>query len=166
MPTFRSSPVPCLRLHRALTTGHYSRARASRHPRPLSAGTSGGGSCADPPPLATAWHQPSNCQRFNGTRSRRAAPPLSVCHRNRRFLRKTISFFLARRRTTPIAPHMHAGWPSTGMPVLSLSVVPSSPSSSLVESRNSPPGAGRLSLMTNYQNPERKRGHSESSIST
>jgi len=36
--------------------------------------TSGVRSCADPPPLATACHRPPNCQRPNGTRSRRAAP--------------------------------------------------------------------------------------------
>src|SRR5208282_699673 len=35
---------------------------------------SGFRSCADPPPLATACHRPPNCQRPNGTRSRRAVP--------------------------------------------------------------------------------------------
>ena len=60
------------------STLHASR---STPPAPPSSGTSGGGSCADPPPLATAWYQPSNCQKTTGTRSRRAVPPLSVCHR-------------------------------------------------------------------------------------
>ena len=60
------------------STLHASR---STPPAPPSSGTSGGGSYADPPPLATAWYQPSNCQKTTGTRSRRAAPPLSVCHR-------------------------------------------------------------------------------------
>src|SRR5208337_2014996 len=66
---FRSPPaLPST----SLTTGHYPLA-----PRPTlhaSRQTSGVRSCADPPPLATACHRPPNCQRPNGTRSRRAAP--------------------------------------------------------------------------------------------
>ena len=40
-----------------------------------------------PSPLATAIHRPQNCQRPNGTRSRRAARLYSVCHRTRQFVR-------------------------------------------------------------------------------
>jgi len=43
-------------------------------PTLYDAGTSGFRSCADPPPLATAWHQPPICQRANRARSRRGAP--------------------------------------------------------------------------------------------
>src|SRR5271166_987876 len=59
----------------SLTAGHYpqhSTLHTPRHPRRHPPGPAGAGR-ADPPPLATAWHQPSNCQRLTGTRSRRAA---------------------------------------------------------------------------------------------
>ena len=68
----------------SLATGHCSFA---------SCPTSGVRPRADSSPLATAIHRQPNCQRPNGTRSRRAARLCSVCHRNsacyrtRQFLR-------------------------------------------------------------------------------
>src|SRR5208282_5866784 len=79
-----------------------------------------------------------NWQRPNGTRSRRAARPYSVCHRNsvcyrtRQFLRTNRSFFphspppdryplsRGRRRSRPVAPGVPAGplWVAVRIPSL------------------------------------------------
>jgi len=50
-------------------TGHCPFAPRPTAPRP----TGGVRSCADPPPLASAWHRPPNWERRNGARSRGAA---------------------------------------------------------------------------------------------
>src|SRR5208337_543567 len=141
---FLSAPVPSHRIHWPLTTDYCSRAtvlpplaprstphapRSTPHQR-VQAGHR-------PFPAGYCHHRPPNCQRLNGTRSRRAAGPYSVCHRNsvcyqtRQFLRTNPSvsprspppdrrpFARGRRRSTPGAPDVPVGWPSAGVPVLS-----------------------------------------------
>jgi len=67
---FLSPPASSLQFHWSLATGYWPPfSRPTPH-----AETSGFRSCADPPPLATAWHQPPICQRANRARSRRGAP--------------------------------------------------------------------------------------------
>src|SRR5208282_2904025 len=128
---FSCRAISPLCIHWPLTTGHCSFApRLTRQASGFRPGT-------DLPPLATAIHRHPNWERPNGTRSRRAARPYSVCHRNsvcyqtRQFLRTNPSvsprspppdrrpFARGRRRSTPGAPDVPVGWPSAGVPVLS-----------------------------------------------
>ena len=105
-----------------LATGHSSFAPAS---------PAGSGRARTLPPLATAIHRQPNWQRPDGTRSRRAARPYSVCHRNsacyrtKQFLRANPSvpprspppdrrpFARGRRRSAPVAPDEPAGCPKS-----------------------------------------------------
>jgi len=125
--------------------GHWSPAP---RPAPHHVGASGVGSCANPPPLATAIHRPPDWQRPSGARSRRSASLYSVCHRTRQLFRTAQSvsprspppnrwpFARGWRPSTPGAPDVPAGCPSAAMPVLSLL--------SLI-SRNSPKQLGMVS---------------------
>ena len=82
--SFPSSPVSSLRIHWPLTTGYCSRAmghyplasRPTPHaPRRPPLGPAGSGH-AQTLPRWHLCHRPSDCQRPNGTRSRRAPPYL------------------------------------------------------------------------------------------
>ncbi len=130
----------------SLTTSHSPLAPRSTPHAPPSAGTSGVRSCADPPPLATLT--PTAALPRDRTGPALDERPLStngrsilLCHRTGRFLRKNQTvlphsppphrrpFSRGRRRSTPVAPGVPAGWPSGAMPVLCLLslIPPSSP---------------------------------------
>ncbi len=84
---FLSSPARFLRIHWPLTTGH--RPLFSRHSlRPPYRPPDQRGRVVRRSPHWLLCHQPPDCHRPNGARSRRATLSIiSVCHRTRQFLR-------------------------------------------------------------------------------
>ena len=117
---FLSPPAPCLRLHGALTTGHYSHApRATRLHPPVPAGS---GRAQTLP----RWLLPDTDSRFGKDRTGPDRDERSLSFSmapNRAILRKNQSVFprsppldrrpfsRGRRRSTPVAPSLPAGWP-------------------------------------------------------
>ncbi len=121
--------------------------RATDHYSPVPRPTSGVRSCADPPPAGHCLTPTAELRKIEWARSGRA-DPLSYYAPNQAIpAEKSIRYSLlaavgpftfshGRRRATPVAPSVPAGWPYGAIPVLCLL--------SLI-SRNSPNQLGMVS---------------------
>ncbi len=98
--TFRSSPAPCLRLHRLLATILNAPRFTLHAPRAAILRDQRGRVVRRPSPAGYCLAPTANCQRPNGARSRRAIPLFQYGTKPGDSCGQINRFFLARRRPT------------------------------------------------------------------